>query len=75
MKMRKENWGVSKRPLSLSPSMADQGPWDPGDDAYNGRVSLDDGGEDPPSDRAVGLCVVTRVRCVAGKDRRIYGIY
>ena len=43
---------MSKRPLSFSLSMADRGPWDPDDDAYNERVSLDDGGEknkDPSS--------------------------
>ena len=35
--------------------MSDQGPWDPGDDAYNGRVSLDDGGEDPSSHTTLSL--------------------
>ena len=51
MRRRRRVWVVSKRGRALSLLMAEQGPWDPADDAYNERVSPVEGGEDPSPNR------------------------
>ena len=40
---------MSKRRRALSLPMAEQGPWDPADDAYNERVSPAEGGDPSPN--------------------------
>ena len=71
---RRRRIGACLKDLSLSLSMADRGPWDPDDDAYDERVSLDDGGEDPPSDTTLSLQRGTS-RQADGRTEQTLGAY